>query len=211
MLQEPATHLVEAEELLPLIGQLYESSLTEQLVHAELPVRVKSYVELLQAALNACAVSVYRLYCSSAESPDPDAYPVFDDAAKFLTHMRIAYPELTQRHPALFRQFMTDQPFVLPSSWLKALDFLQKDTHYANYTPLMGTTSRSISLMTFHGEEIEFPDISTDRAAGPYSKAPQPAWTGLAFSHNGKDVLLTLGELADGVRKIIDGFAEASQ
>lgn len=211
MSQEPNTQLNKAEELLPQIAEAYETSLTSQSISEELTLNIKAYLELLSSALNSCAALAFQACCLKLEETETSVpndrfkYPIFDDAAKFLVHIKSNYPGLIQNYPPVFRLFMTDQPFVVRSSWLRGLRLLSENERYANLSIHNGQESRSISLTTFHGEEMELGEVNQHKPS-TIGRRSEPEWTGLSFEQTEKEILLNLSEMNEGVRNLVHSF-----
>ena len=116
---------------------------------------------------------------------------------------------MIEHYPALFRLLMSDQPFVSPSSWLKELGLLLTEGKPVRLSGRKLEEIKRISLMTFHGDEMDF--VSPEPAAPPTHPDGSPAlpWARIHLDATGKELLQGLKEAYDGVHSLVNQFADA--
>jgi hypothetical protein len=167
-------------------------------------------------ALNACSEAVVEITrATTAEVPEPvgaaPVYPIYPDAARFLTAIKQAYPGLIEHYPALFRLLMSDQPFVSPSSWLKELGLLLAEGLPVRLSGRKLEENKRISLMTFHGDEMDFVSPEPVAPSAASGEAVTFPWASIHLDATGKELLQGLKEAYDGVHSLVQQFQEAFQ
>lgn len=214
MLQAVIVRLNQAENLILGMEPGYERSLAGREIDKELANDVNRCLELMGQALNACAEQVITIVRTKvADAPEPagaaPAYPIYQDAARFLAAMKQDYPGLIEHYPALFRLLMSDQPFVSPSSWLTELSLLLAEGLPVRLSGRKPEENRRISLMTFHGDEMDF--VSPKPAAPPTPRDGTLVhpWASIHLDATDKELLQGLKEAYDGVHSLVNQFAEA--
>lgn len=200
--------LNQEEALLKDIAAACEKALTDRSIPDSLPERVRQYARLVRSLLDGCAEEIRRLMRFGPAGKDapaedgaaPARYPVSASAPAFLGLVRRDFPCLTERHPELLRLLMDGQPFVDAASWLAALDRLA-DGGPPSLVPRKGGGGYGLSLMTYHGEELEFaPSESAADDGRSGLGSAQSAWTGLDLEADGGDLLEALVAIHDGVQ-----------
>ncbi|MEO3946003.1 hypothetical protein [Gorillibacterium sp. CAU 1737] len=189
--------LQQAEDQLQALGSTYEAALAARAIPESLYTEIQAYARLVRSLLDDCAKEMHRVAAPDQkpeESGEAVRYPIDGNAPGFLRTVRAAFPGLTEQHPELLRLMMDAQPFVDAASWLAVLDRLTQ----ADEPPVLHPHTAdgySLSLMTFHGDEMEFASPASRESA-----ASKAAWVGLALEAGGNDLLDVLAAIQDGAR-----------
>lgn len=216
MLQDAIVRLNQAENLIPDLEPGYERSLAGREIDEELATIVNRCLELMGQALNACSEAVFALTRpTAADAPEQaeavPAYPIYQDAARFLAAIKQTYPGLIERYPAMFRLLMSDQPFVSPSSWLKELGLLLAEGTPVRLSGRKLEENKRISLMTFHGDEMDFVSPEPVAPSAHSGEAVPFPWASIHLDATGKELLQGLKEAYDGIHSLVEQFQEAFQ
>lgn len=154
------TLIESADGMLIEIEDLYNKSLAEKELDAQLLVRIKNFLENLRSALDYLAKEIFDRFCTQPANKRPIAvyFPILGktpNASDFKPFMKGRFPGLQQSCPSIYSKLESYQFYKSASNeWLVQFNELCKENKHEQLSPQTREQEEEIRLTDPSGRQI---------------------------------------------------------